>query len=59
MESVSEYTVSISEKKRDKIKTERQNAKKTKGEKRTSVENLTEFYDIACEFALCTFTLLH
>ena len=49
----------VSEKKRDKIKTERQKAKETKGEKRTSVENLTEFYDIACEFALFTFTLLH
>ena len=32
-------------------------AKETKVEKRISVENLTEYDDIVCEFALCTVIL--
>ena len=32
-------------------------AEETKEEKRISVENLTEYDDIVCEFALCTFNL--
>ena len=38
-------------------KTTRQKAKETKEEKRISVENLTEYDDIVCEFALCSFNL--
>ena len=33
-------------------------AKETKEEKRVSVENLTEYDDIVCEFNLCTVDLL-
>ena len=33
-------------------------AKETKEEKRISVENLTGYDDIICDFALCTFNLL-
>ena len=32
--------------------------KETKTEDRIYVENLTGYYDIVCEFALCTFNLL-
>ena len=35
----------------------KQKAKETKEEKRISVENLTEYDDIVCEYALCTFNL--
>ena len=35
-------------------KTRRQKAKETKKEKRISVENLTGYDHIVCEFALCT-----
>ena len=43
-------------------KTKRQNkktkkAKETKEENRISLENLTGYDDIVCEFALCTFSL--
>ena len=38
-------------------KTRRQKAKETKEEKIISVENLTGYDDIVCEFALCTFNL--
>ena len=41
------------------FKKTRQKAKEAKEEKRISVENLTGFDDIVCEFALCTFNLLH
>ena len=33
----------------------RQKAKETKEEKRISVEKITGYSDIVCEFALCTF----
>ena len=36
----------------------RKTKKETKEQKRISVENLTEYDDIVCEFALCTFNLL-
>ena len=36
----------------------RQKTNETKEQKRTSVENLTGYYDIVCEFALFTFNLL-
>ena len=36
----------------------RQKAIETKDGKTISVENLTGYHDIACEFALCTFNLL-
>ena len=36
----------------------RQKAKETAEEKRISVENLTGYDNILCEFALCTFNLL-
>ena len=39
-------------------KTRRQKEKETKEKKRVSVENLTGYDDIVCEFALCTFNLL-
>ena len=45
-------------KKKKKEKRRRQKAKETKEEKRISVENLTGYDDIVCEFALCTFNLL-
>ena len=35
----------------------RQKAKETKESKKRSVENLTEYNDIVCEFALCTINL--
>ena len=38
--------------------TRRQKAKETKEKKRISVENLTGYNDIVCEFALCTFNLI-
>ena len=41
-----------------KKKLRRQKAKETKEEKRISVEDLTGYDDIVCEFALCTFNLL-
>ena len=34
------------------------NTKQTKEEKRISVENLTRYNDITCEFTPCTFNLL-
>ena len=34
-----------------------QKVKETKVEKKISVENLTEYEDIVCEFVLCTFNL--
>ena len=40
------------------IKKKRQKTEETKEEKRISVENLTGYNDIVCEFALCTFNLL-
>ena len=40
-----------------KTNTRKQKAKEAKEEKRISIENLTGCYDIACEFALCTFNL--
>ena len=51
---VTEYIFLIKKKtqKNKKIK-----AEETKEEKRISVENLTEYDDIVCEFALCTFNL--
>ena len=44
--------------KKNKKKQEDKKSKKTKEEKRISVENLTGYEDIVCEFALCTFNLL-
>ena len=38
--------------------TRRQKAKETKEKKIISVENLTGYNDIVCEFALCTFNLI-
>ena len=38
--------------------TRRQKAKKTKEEKKISLENLTGYNDIVCEFAMCTFKVL-
>ena len=43
--------------KKQKKKT-RQKGKETKEEKTISVENLTEYDDTVCKFALCTFNLL-
>ena len=37
---------------------EYQKVKETKDEKRISAENLTEYHDTVCEFALCAFNLL-
>ena len=39
-------------------KKKRQKAKETKEEKRIFVEKLTGYYDIVCEFSLCTFNVL-
>ena len=39
-------------------KQEDKKAKETKEEKRISLENLTGYDNIVCEFALCTFNVL-
>ena len=54
VECVSEYIFLIWKKKESM----RQKTNETKEQKRTSVENLTGYYDIVCEFALFTFNLL-
>ena len=41
-----------------KIVTRRQKAKRSKDKKGISVENLTGYDDIVCEFAMCAFNLL-
>ena len=46
------------QKKLKKAKKKRQKAKETKEEKIISVENLTEYDDTVCEFALCAFIFL-
>ena len=52
--------IHISNKNNKKIKiTRRQKANESKVEKRVSVENLTGYDDIVCEFALCTFNLFY
>ena len=43
---------------KQKTTTRRQKPKETKKGKRISVENLTGYDDIVCEFVLCTFNLL-
>ena len=40
------------------FKNRRQKVKETKEKKAASVENITGYDDIACEFALCTFNVL-
>ena len=40
-----------------KEKTHKEKAKEAKEEKRISLENLMEYDDIVCEFALCTFNV--
>ena len=50
------YIFNLKNKKHKKIRG--QKSKETKEEKIISVENLTGYGDIVCEFALCTFKLL-
>ena len=56
-EYVPKYIFLVSKKKT--ATTTIQKARETKGENIISLENLTESDDIACEFALHTFSLLH
>ena len=58
MECVSEFMFLISKIQKQTNKQKRmQKAKETTEEKRFSVENLTGYDDIVCEFILCNFNL--
>ena len=58
VECLLEYIFLISYKKKQTTATRKKKPKETKEEKRISVQNLTGYDNIVCEFALCTFNLL-